>query len=424
MLLPHLIQNDDGSFGVVILHPDNKGSTAFHFANVEYLNRSEVNSHVEAMIDIEGITTAYSGRLNLASISSREAFARAMGRISKNKQEFDSYLSAAITAVYKKLNETPFVQSVTEIPPITGNMMLFDPFITDKSANLIFGDGSSTKSYICIHLAISLVSGLPFAGFKPARKINVLYFDYEDIGGKFSDRVHRVASGMAQAPSLEDLANLKYMKPRGRSLEENVTILKEVIAKHKIELIIIDSAAYACGAEIEKADAVIRYFNALDKLGIASLAIAHVTKSSVDVDNKMKGQQHAIGSIYFHNGPRNIWNVVKQGDENDQDSVKKVCMFHRKCNDAKLSRFVPLEVDFSKTSCTSIRVGDEKDWEEARTIQEKILSYLRGGLRSKKDIDQEFSEESKETVKSALRRLKAAGKITQFGGDRGDYGIA
>ena len=419
------ILNEDGSYSVVIIHdldsPTDHGSTIFTFHELERVKRSEFHAFLEVEIHHEGKHHRYSSRLNLASDSARGNFCRSLARIVGNKKEFDSQLSQAIESLTAELNQLPKSHRVTELEPITGNLMLFPPFLTDKSANLVFGDGSSTKSYLCIHLAISLVTGLPFAGFLPARKINVLYLDYEDVGGKFADRVNRIAGGMAKTPDLADLENLRYMKARGVALPDMVGALREEILKHKIELLVIDSAAYACGAEIEKADAVIRYFNALDSLGIASLAIAHVTKGSMEQENKLKGQQHAIGSIYFHNGPRNIWNVVKQGDENDQEPVKKVCMFHRKCNDSRLARPVPLEVDFSHELKTTIRVGHEADWEEAQSLGTKILRFLKGGLRSREDIDQEFSEESKNTIKVALRRLKASGQIKQLGGDRGDY---
>lgn len=419
-------RNDDGSLGYVIIHEPagEAGSTLFRFSEIERLRRSEFNSFVEVVVHHGTDIKKFSGRLNLASMSSREGFVRSLERITGRKKEFDSHLSTAIEAVNAELNNIPRSQAFTEIEPITGNMMLFHPFITDKSANLVFGDGSSTKSYICIHLAISLVTGLPFAGYYPARKANVLFLDYEDVGGKFADRVNRVAGGMSVQPSLNDLQNLRYMKAKGVALHEMVPQLKEEILKHNIELLIIDSAAYACGAEIEKADAVIRYFNALEQIGIASLAIAHVTKSSTESENRLKGQQHAIGSIYFHNGPRNIWNVVKQGDENDQEPVKKVCMFHRKCNDATLSRFVPLEVDFSEKSVTRVRVGKESDWEEAKDLASRIVAFVRTkGLASKGEVEDEFPAENKNTIKVTLYRLKSSGRLNQLGGSKGDYTV-
>ncbi len=425
---PDVIEEANGVYRVVVIHEQLKegestGSSTFTFSEIERPKRSEFNAFVEVVVHFDGEIAKFSGRINLASLSSREGFVRSLNRIAKGKREFDSLLSKAIEAVSAKLNEIPRSTPVTQIDPITGNLMLMHPFLTDKSANLIFGDGSSTKSYICIHIAISMVSGLPFAGYTPAKKVGVLFLDYEDVGGKFSDRVNRVAGGMAVKPTLEDLENLHYMKARGMALHEMVNILKEEITRLNIGLLIIDSAAYACGAEIEKAEAVIRYFNALDTIGIASLAIAHVTKSSTEQENKAKGQQHAIGSIYFHNGPRNIWNVVKQGDENDQEPVKKICMFHRKCNDATLARPIPLEVDFTNKSITAIRVGSDNDWQDSKPLPSKIIQYLRSGVKSRREIDDEFSTESKNSVKMALHRLKTDGKIMQLGGDKGDYTV-
>ncbi len=418
-----LKENPDGSYSVVIIHEPagEAGSIIFRFQEVERIKRSEFDAYVTAIIHENKEIFEYSSRLNLASMSARESFVRALQRIG-GKKPYDAYLSRAINAISKKLDDVPRSVGVLDVPPWEGAKHLLFPFITDKSANLIFGDGGSNKSFICIQLGLSIVTGIPFAGFKPARKTNVLYLDYEDDVSKFNHRVMTVVSGMPIKASLEDVNNLRYMSARGLPLIDLKHTIKEEIAKHGIELIIIDSVAYACGAEIEKADAVIRYFNALSTLGIASLGIGHITKSAADAEKRINGQQHAIGSIFFNNGPRNIWNAVKLGDENEREPVKKVCLFHRKCNDASLERPVPLEVDFSTDNLTIIRKGDDNDWRESDSLSSKIIRYIQSGQPTdRKSIDQEFEDVPANTLKITLKRLKTAGKIIQPGGFKGDY---
>jgi hypothetical protein len=412
----------DGSYSVTIIHePRGKaGSTTFTFSEIERYRRSEFNAFVEVYIHHEDELKRFSGRLNLSSLSSREGFVRSLGRIVKGKKEFDSYLSEAIAMLSDELNRIPISESVVDIVPTVGSPMLFAPFLTDKSANLIFGDGSSTKTYICIHLALSVASGVPFLGFRPERTGKVLFLDYEDVGTKFADRVNRVAGGMTESPSVEAFERIRYIKAKGVPLSDMTQQLKDEIRKHDISLLVIDSAAYACGSEIERAENVIRFFNALESLQTTSLIIAHITKGQANQDNPERGQKQAIGSIFFHNGPRNTWNVVKQPDDDDTGPEKKVCLYHRKCNDGPLHRLIPVETTFGEGVVT-MRVGDEADWEGGKTLSTRILGFLRSGVKSRAQIDEEFDEENRNTVKVALRRLKAAGRITQLGGDKGDY---
>jgi hypothetical protein len=420
---PQVREGIDGSYTTTIIHEPagEAGSITFKFQEIERTKRTEFDSYVDVIIHEGTDIFEYSSRLNLASMSSREAFIRALQRIG-GKKPYDAYLSKAISAITKKLDAIPKAVRVTELPAWEGAKYLFWPFVTDKSANLIFGDGGSNKSYICIQIAVAIATNTPFAGFTPGRKASVLYLDYEDDASKFNDRVMRVVSGMPTSPTLEDLWNIMHMKPNGLSLPDLKHQLKEIIKKNNIELLIVDSVAYACGAEIEKADAVIKYFNALDSLGIASLGIGHITKGSADAEKRINGQQHAIGSIFFNNGPRNIWNAVKLGDENERESVKKVCLFHRKCNDASLERPVPLEVDFSRENIVTIRKGDERDWQEAESLGDRIIRYIKSGKPTdRKSIDQEFEDVPMNTLKITLKRLKTAGKIIQPGGFKGDY---
>jgi hypothetical protein len=412
----------DGSYEVIIPHEDMKGATTFTIREIERLKRSEFTCHLEAIVHDGTIVRRVSRRINLGSGSAQDALAKLLSRLAKG-QEFDTIVSKLIEIMTGVVNKVQTATPVTQIEVQTKSLMLFHPFIVDDSSNLFFGDGSSTKSFSCIHLAVSLASGVPFLGFKPSRTCNALYLDYEDRGGKFRDRVDKVCGGMQFPPNLEDLDRLYYMHAKGVPLADLVPQLKEEIYKHKIEVLFVDSVAYACGMEIEKAEAAIRYFNALDSLEITSVSIAHVPKASVDPEGK-KGQQTAIGSTFFNNGPRNTWNVLKQGDEEDTDPVKKVMLFNRKCNDGPRHRSIPVEVDFSKPSAVSIRVGTMDDWEESRPLPVRILSFLRSGAKSRSQIGDEFSAVNKETLKSALRRLVEKGSVKRLGGEGGDYALA
>ena len=404
------VSEDDGSI------------ITFYFSEIERFKRSETQAYVETFVNLnnekERIIERYTTRLNLASMSARRDFATVLRNITGDKRPYDAILSAAVVALLERLNAVKKAVPITEITPeIGGQSMLFYPFLTDNSANLIFGNGESTKTYITTRIALSLVTGLPFLGFTPAKKCKVLFLDYEDRGGKFADRVMKIVSGMKPSPELEDIAGLHYMKANGVPLVDLVSSIKEEMRRVGATVLLIDSAGYAAGAELERAETAIRYFNALDAIGVTSLAIAHVSKGGLDDD---KGQKFALGSIYFHNGPRNTWNVVKLGEENDEEPVKKICLFHRKCNDGPRHPMIPLEVDFSAPGIVSFRLGDPDDWEEKQSTADRVISLLKAGPMGRSAIEQNIGEASN-TVKVTLRRLVRSGRIILLGGKGGEY---
>lgn len=397
-------------------------SFQFVFSEIERLKRTETNVFLDLSIQIPGAAhEQWCGRMNLASPSARKDLAATLRGITGEKRPYEAILSQVVATLLDRLNEVKSALPVTEISPeVATSGMLFAPFITDNSANLIFGNGESTKTFITARIAISLVTGLPFLGKTPSRKARVLFLDYEDRAGKFADRIMRIVSGMKPAPAMEDLEGLSYMKPNGTPLPDLVHSIKREMERTKSEVLLIDSAGYAAGSELERAEVVIRYFNALDAIGKTSLAIAHVSKGSMEDEG---GQKYALGSIYFHNAPRNTWNVVKLGGENDEEPVKKICMFHRKCNDGPRHPMIPLEVDFSVPNVVSFHPGDMDDWEDKQNLAQRIKGLLKSGPMGRKGVCDSFQDEKPRTVQTTLSRLVKKGEIILLGGQGGEYVI-
>ncbi len=283
-LRPHILQNADDSYTVVILHPSGDGSTTFVFSDIEYLRRSEVNAFVETTIKIGDDIAEYSSRLNLASSSGREGFARTMGRIAKNKQEFDSYLSAAIVEINKAIQSKPRMIDLIDAPQKKDQQWLLEPFVLDGAPNILFGEGGGGKTFVALRWMLSIATGVPFLGIKPSRVVKCMFLDYEDDGAEGNDRIMKLCGSKlmtpdGQTPDVETLRNIKYFPAGGVPIHDLIPTLKEKIAEHNIEFILIDSALLACGGEPEKAESAGRFFNSLAKLGVTTLTIAHETKS-------------------------------------------------------------------------------------------------------------------------------------------------
>lgn len=416
-MTPHISQLDDGAYQVVILHPvdpeTNKstGSSVFHFSDIEYIRRSDVNAYVKVSIHIGEVTTEYESRLNLASASARDSFARAMGRIAKNKLEFDSYLSAAIVAVNKAIAAKPRLIDLIDAPLKKENQWLLEPFILDKAPNILFGEGGGGKTYIALRWMLSLATGVPFLGIKPLRVVKCMFLDYEDDDSEGSDRIMKLAGSKTitpdgQTPDIDLMRNIKYFNAEGIPFHDLIPTLKELIAEHKIEFILIDSAVTACGGEPEKAETVGRFFNALKKLGVTTLTIAHETKS--------ENHDHVFGSIFWRNFTRNMWNA--QSEKNPVDSREiSFGLFHRKCNHASLRGNVPLRI-FHGEDVVDITRGNSEEWGgKSLTVGERIVAMLRSGPKQFGQIAMDMEDVKKETITQTLTRLSIRGILVKTG---------
>jgi hypothetical protein len=164
-----------------------------------------------------------------------------------------------------------------------------------------------------------------------------------------------------------------------------------------VGFMIIDSAGLACGGEPEKAEGAIRFFNALNSLGLSSLTTAHVTKEETK-------ELYPFGSIFWHNGARMTWNV--QGDR-DLD-VLHLGFFCRKANTLReRPDSFGLAIDGGHIRREPIRdyFGDllpHRD--QIRTV------LLRQGGKTYKQLQHETGM-SIDAVKKAVQRMDDVGKV-------------
>ncbi len=127
----------------------------------------------------------------------------------------------------------------------------------------------------------------------------------------------------------------------------------------------VDSVAKACGDDLNKQEIVSAYTNAIDRIGAtSSLSLAHITKDEKD--------KAPIGSAYWFNDPRLIWNVKRLGNGNGEMGV---ALYNKKANDDGFVRplgftfrfqGVPGDTDFTVTT----EQADVKTLEEAEELGE------------------------------------------------------
>lgn len=399
------------------------GSIFWKFREVERHKRKDLASWMEVTLSRGGKEKTWSARGVLTSTSFRSDAVRTMDRMFPEKN-LAEYLADAVNLLEAEMDGVGWDQGIDEAPPSLEEQTLLGPFIAADAPNLIFGDGGSCKTYICVGMMFSLATGTPFLGYRPKKRLKSLFLDYENKLGKFRDRVYAVGAAVSEPFDIEAIfRDIRYLNCSGGTIADRLPRIREIIEARGIDLVVVDSALGACGGTPESAETTGRYFEAINSLGVTTLTIAHVSRGAMDQENAMKGQMHSFGSIFWRNYPRATWNVQKLGDDEDGDKLKKIVLYHRKANDGPLSRPIPVEVDFSKPGMVPIKAGKDDDWAEARPLPGKLLDAIsRRGPIDRRQLE-DLVGESGDAVKKALQRLKRTGKVYQLLGESGPYAI-
>ena len=139
-----------------------------------------------------------------------------------------------------------------------------------------------------------------------------------------------------------------YLRCTG-SIFSNISRIRRVIAEQKIDFVVIDSIAAACGGQPEEAENALRFFDAIRTLKVTSLCVGHTTK--------IDSNGFIFGSVFWHNAARNIWEVIKDQEEGAKDI--DVMLKHRKCNVGPLLPSIGLSIKFEENSA-KLRLGGLK----------------------------------------------------------------
>jgi hypothetical protein len=173
---------------------------------------------------------------------------------------------------------------------------------------------------------------------------------------------------------------------------------------------VIDSAGPACAGEPEKAEAAIRFFNALRSLKVTALVTAHVTKE------ESKGKP--FGSVFFHNLSRSTFEVIQQND--NPDGEINLGVYQRKANNSRLAKPFGLNFVYADELIHVMR-ADLTEFEDLAArlpVATQLAGVLRHGQKSLQDIYQALPGINQQTIRQTLHRR--AEFIDQ---GRGFYGI-
>lgn len=374
------------------------GPVTLRFSEMEKTARS-----LDSELSITSYATGaqpYTERINLDSASARTELRRDLESQYGKDLGWPKILNLAWGLARQTFLRQDRGMAVEDIPDGVGDMMLIPPLVVADGPTVFFGDGSSLKSYLLFLMALCMGMGAPFCGLSTPY-MRVMVIDYEDSASNFRRRLRRLSRGLESGM---DPMGVYYWPARGIPLREQVDAIKRKCDKDGITLLIIDSAAPACGGSPSDDVVALAFFRALKKIGLPAIIIAHITKGG--------DSQKPFGSVFWHNEARRTW-YVHRVQEEDSDELD-VGLFCKKVNDGQRPSALGFHASFDGldgpviiTKGTLERVPELLDQTNDRN---RVWVSLESGARTIKFISSETGLEPKQ-VETVLRR----GPFVQIG---------
>jgi hypothetical protein len=205
---------------------------------------------------------------------------------------------------------------------------LIYPYLPLNESTVFFGDGSSGKSLHVMMLAIAVRLGLKIPHCRaPEVQGNVLYLDYETHDQGQARRLSHVARGFG----LGERPPILYRRMT-HAIMDDAALLATEIRRRNVVFVIVDSLAWACGADPNEAGVAIAAMAAIRSLGVTAGVIAHIAKG----ERENKGKRSVLGSVFFENGVRSAWEVRASKAQAGQ---LRQAFYHRKANDDELAMY-------------------------------------------------------------------------------------
>lgn len=201
-------------------------------------------------------------------------------------------------------------------------------------------------------------------------------------------------------PNFPDVRYLRCDRPLSYMADH----LRHVAVDDKIDYAVFDSIAFACDGPPEAAEVAGRYFQAVRRIGIGSLHIAHVSKAE-------GADQKPFGSAFWHNGARATWNVSVANSSRDGAGLS-VGLFNRKFNLGPLQPAVAFDLTFDaeRTRIRQVNAADVAELAEKLPAHLRIKRLVGSRARSVQELAEELGESQDTVRKAVLRHPKMFGR--------------
>ena len=397
---PQIIEHDTG-WHVSIPLAD--GMAQFNFEDIEQPRRGLMEAELTVWEEVPGIARdPFTAHLNILSLNSREGFRRNLDD-AFGKGQWTNLLNRACQMVREEWKNKDWSIDLNGVEHDLETRYLVRPIVLEGLPCILFGPGETGKTYLALALAKAVCEDGEFLG-QQIKMGRVLMVDYEATERDVKKRLLKLG--------MRDLSSFIYWPGRGRPLSEMVPALARTVANRDVALLIVDSAALACGADPKDEQAATSYFNAIAKIGVSSLTIAHMTKDEKD-------DTHPFGSIFWYNSARLVWNA-KSADEGE--NPKHLGLFCRKSNEDMRPKPMGARIIFAEDGKVFVEKEEMvRDLTAHLSLKVRIRKALGKGRATVREIAEEVGSTG-ETVRKALQRMEGIGSYPTEGKEY-EYGL-
>lgn len=323
--------------------------------------------HVELLGDTD---------IGLKSDTSRDKLARSL---SKNAEHipWKRLIERACAAVLKLHRHG---EPIVELEPADSihTPFVMNPIVYRGHQTLIFAPGGSYKSYLALYFTLLAKSGQRQNGIA-AVQTNVLYLDWELDKETVGARLKALQTGHPA------LANYRpHYRRCTQPLHLEAPQIAVEVVRLGIGLVIVDSAALACGGDLLSPESAIKLQQALRRIGCASIVLAHVSKSTAAGQDKS-----AYGTVFFRELARNVWELSRP-EGSDRVVLSQT---GASCKNSFGRKQDPLGFEFlfesDRVRITAFNPADEEEsgFEKKLPLRDRIQHLLRDGTsRSAKEL--------------------------------------
>jgi hypothetical protein len=349
---------------------------------------------VKADVDVEaaGIRIMQNVTINMKAATTRAQLAKQLTELS-NGVAAPTFWAKAVNdacgrAVRAFRDGDPAVLLRDAQPPAVASWAIA-PLVFATHPVILYGDGGTMKSYLALALGLTLHTGVPLLGLKPAARMRVGFADWEFTDWDHKERMTRLLGADTELP---DLVYMRCENP----LTVEAPRLQRIIREHRLEAMIFDSAGFACEGPPEEAQAALGFWRAFRSLRVGGIITAH--------DNRSHDSERPFGSTFWHNGARATWYVKKQQDHGA--AGLQIGLFNKKppATDA-LQRPLGFRFEFADGVTRIVRtdVRDVPEFAGQVAVKERMAHALSAGALTYAELADILQVDVETVGRNALR---------------------
>lgn len=385
-----------GADHFVVLVPSEFGTVTYEFDEVHTGNRGEVNCELSVRV---GHDVPYAQRINLLSASARAALQRELtNQFGKEVCEggWTKMCSVAWARVLDAYHQADRTVPLTFRGQMPARRYTIEELVPEGQVSMLYAPPASTKSFLSVALALSVVVGNDFCGLTTIQQ-PVIYCDWECGEEDTSFRLTRLLLGLGLDPEILPGLPLHYWRGGGVPLADQADSIRRFAEREGCGMVIVDSIGYAAGGDLFDPAAAMRFFGALDRIRLTTLCVGQVPAAD---------KEKLYGNQFWEYGPHGrIW-LLKRQSEEESDDVDVALECKKTSNGrwpGKLSFHVHFDGDTGPVRLWRQDYGSVAAFVEDADMGERIWRLLERGALKEHEITAALGVDG-DAVHAALRK--------------------